>query len=323
VTGAHTAHRPELPSLGFGGSAIGNLFRAVSDEDASRTIDAAWLAGIRYFDTAPHYGLGLSERRLGQALRAHPRPEYVVSTKVGRLLVPATAVNGRDDEGFDVTATHHRVRDYSADGIRRSIEASLERLGLDRIDIVMIHDPDDHADEAIRHAAPALSALRSEGTIRSYGAGMNQSALLTRFVRETDADVVMVAGRYNLLDQTAARDLLPEALRRGVGVINAGVFSSGLLALAWPRPDATYDYRPASTALVERAQHLARICQRFGVDLPTVALAFAADHPSISSVVVGLRSPEEVADAVRRRAQRVPEGIWAALREQDLIDGCV
>ena len=313
----------DLPVLGFGGSAIGNLFRAVSNEDAARTIEAAWVAGIRYFDTAPHYGLGLSERRLGETLRAHPRHEYLVSTKVGRLLVPAGTMTDRDDEGFEVAATHHRVRDYSADGVRRSIEASLERLGLDRIDIVLIHDPDDHADEAIEHAAPALSALRAEGTIRSYGAGMNQSALLTRIVCETDADVVMVAGRYNLLDQTAARDLFPAARCRGVSVINAGVFSSGLLGLAWPSPDATYDYRPASTALVERAQHLARICQRFGLDLPAVALAFAAGHPSAASVVVGLRSPEEVADVVRRKAQPIPEGIWAALREEHLIDDCI
>jgi D-threo-aldose 1-dehydrogenase len=314
---------PDLPALGFGGSAIGNLFRAVSNEDAARTIEAAWVAGIRYFDTAPHYGLGLSERRLGEALRAHPRHEYLVSTKVGRLLVPARTMAGRDDEGFDVAATLHRVRDYSADGVRRSIEASLERLGLDRIDIVLIHDPDDHADEAIQHAAPTLSALRAEGTIRSYGAGMNQSAMLTRFVRETDADVVMVAGRYNLLDHTAARDLFPAARCRGVSVINAGVFSSGLLALARPRPDATHDYRPASTVLVERAHRLARICQQFDVDLPTVALAFAAGHPSVTSVVVGLRSPEEVADAVRRKAQPVPEGIWAALRHEHLIDDCI
>jgi D-threo-aldose 1-dehydrogenase len=250
-----------------------------------------------------------------------------VSTKVGRLLVPAGTVTGRDDEkfddeGFDVAATHHRVRDYSADGVRRSLEASLERLGLDRIDIVLIHDPDGHLDEAIEQAAPALSALRAEGTIRSYGAGMNQSAPLTRFVRETDADVVMIAGRYSLLDHSATRDLLPAALRLGVGVINAGVFNSGLLALAEPRPGATYDYRPASTALVERAHHLARVCQQFGIDLPTVALAFAADHPAIASVVVGLRSPEEVADVIQRRAQPVPDGIWAALRQQDLIDGC-
>ncbi len=211
------------------------------------------------------------------------------------------------------------MRDQSADGVRRSIEASLGRLGLDRIDIVLIHDPDDHVFEAIEQAAPALSALRAEGTIRSYGAGMNDSALLARFVRETDADVVMVAGRYSLLDQTAACDLLPTALRRTVGVINAGVFNSGLLALPRPRPGATYDYRPASTALVERAHELARVCQQFGVDLPTVALAFAARHPAIASVVVGMRSPEEVADVVRRRAQPVPEGIWTALRQQNLI----
>ncbi len=322
MTRATTANALVLPSLGFGGSAIGNLFRAMTDEDAARTIEAAWEAGIRYFDTAPHYGLGLSERRLGEGLRAHPRPEYVVSTKVGRLLVPNGTTTGRDDEGFDVAATHHRVRDYSADGVRRSIEASLGRLGLDRIDIVLIHDPDGHIDEAIEQAAPALSALRAEGTIRSYGAGMNQSALLTRFVRETDADVVMVAGRYSLLDQTAARDLLPAALRHGVGVINAGVFNSGLLALPQPRPGATYDYRPASTALVERANHLARVCQQFGADLPTVALAFAAHHPAIASVVVGLRSPDEVSDAVRRQAQPVPEGIWTALRQQHLITEC-
>ena len=194
-----------VTELSFGGAAIGNLFTEVSDDDARAAVDAAWDGGIRAFDTAPHYGLGLSERRLGEALRHRPRDEYVISTKVGRLLDPVGVpdVIGRDTEGFAVPARYIRRFDYSADGVRRSLEASLTRLGLDRVDIALIHDPDDHGEQALREAYPALEKLRAEGTVRAIGVGMNQAALLTRFVSETDVDAVLVAGRYTLLDQSA------------------------------------------------------------------------------------------------------------------------
>ena len=308
-----------LTELGFGGAPIGNMFQAVTDDEAAETVQAAWDAGVRYFDTAPHYGLGLSERRLGKALAAYPRDEFVVSTKVGRLLEPAASATGPDPEGFVVLATHRRVRDYSRDGVLRSIEGSCERLGLDRIDLVLIHDPDDHAREAFGEAAPTLSQLRSEGVIGAYGAGMNQSAMLTRFVRETDVDVVMLAGRYTLLDQAAGHDLLPAALDRGVGVINAGIFNSGLLAQPRPQPGARYQYASAPTELVDRAARMAEVCEQFGIDLPCAAAAFAARHPAIVSVVVGLRTPRQVRELVARWEHDVPPKLWATLAERELL----
>jgi D-threo-aldose 1-dehydrogenase len=308
-----------LTELGFGGAQIGNLYRATTDEEATEAVSAAWDAGIRYFDTAPHYGLGLSEQRLGRALRHHPRDDFVVSTKVGRLLEATGSTSEPDPEGFAVPATHRRVRDYSRDGVLRSIEGSLERLGLDRIDLVLIHDPDDHAREALEGAAPALSQLRSEGVIRGYGAGMNQSAMLARFVRETDVDVVMVAGRYTLLDQSASQDLLPAALDRGVGVINAGIFNSGLLSRRRPQPGARFDYVAVPSDLFERTTQIALVCDQFGVDLPSAAAAFAGHHPAVVSVVVGLRTPVHVHELIARWRRRVPEALWSALTEEGLL----
>jgi D-threo-aldose 1-dehydrogenase len=310
---------PTLTELGFGGSQLGNLYDAMTDEEADQVVRAAWDAGIRYFDTAPHYGLGLSERRLGRALRDQPRDQFVVSTKVGRLLEPVGTTRGLDPEGFVVPATHRRVRDYSRDGVLRSLEASLSRLGLDRVDLVLIHDPDDHAREALEQAAPALSQLRSEGVIAGYGAGMNQAAMLTRFVRETDADVVMVAGRCTLLDQSALDELLPAARERGVGVLNAGVFNSGLLSRPRPDPGDRFDYATAPEEVVARTQRLADVCEEYGVDLPTVAVAFAARHRAVASVVVGLRTSQQVEELMARHRRRVPDALWEALDERGLL----
>src|SRR5581483_8642309 len=190
----------ELTELGFGASVIGNLYRETPPQVAHAAIEAAWEAGIRYFDTAPHYGLGLSERRLGAALRGRPRDAYVVSSKVGRLLVPNEQPRGLDSEGFAVPDDLRRQWDFSRDGVLRSIEATLERTGLDRLDIVYVHDPDDHWQQAADEAMPALAELRDQGVVGAIGAGMNQSAMLARFLRETAADVAMLAGRYTLLD---------------------------------------------------------------------------------------------------------------------------
>ena len=296
-----------------------NLFSACTDDEADATVRAAWAAGLRYFDTAPHYGLGLSERRLGRTLQTFPRDQFVVSTKVGRRLEPADTGHEEDPEGFAVPATHRRVWDFSRDGVLRSIEASLERLGLDRIDLVLIHDPDDHAREAIEEAAPALSQLRSEGVIGGYGVGMNQAPMLARFVRETDVDAVMVAGRYTLLDQSAGEELLPEALAHDVGVINVGIFNSGLLSTPRPRPDAPYDYGTVPAEIYERTLKIAGLCEQVGVDLPTAAAAFAGRHPAVASVVVGLRTPEQVQELVARWQRTVPDELWAALSEEGLI----
>jgi D-threo-aldose 1-dehydrogenase len=337
VTGGRAAVSPPLPSrrlgrspvcfteLSFGGAAIANLFTEVSDEDARAAVDAAWDGGIRAFDTAPHYGLGLSERRLGDALRHRPRDEYVISTKVGRLLEPAGVpgsggtgagrAGGRDPEGFAVPARYVRRFDYSADGVARSLEASLDRLGLDRVDVALIHDPDNHAEQAFREAYPALEKLRAAGTVRAIGVGMNQAAMLTRFVTDTDVDAVLVAGRYTLLDKTAARELLPAALRRGVSVIAGGVFNSGVLAA--PVAGATYDYHAAPEDLVARARRLAQACARFGVPLRAAAARFPLTHPAVASVLIGARSAAEVTDALRLRALDIPAALWDSLATAD------
>jgi len=302
-----------VTELSFGGAAIGNLYTAVTDEAARAAVDAAWDGGIRTFDTAPHYGLGLSERRLGEALRDRPRDEYVICTKVGRLLEPAGADDapGADTEGFAVPATHVRRFDFSADGVRRSLEASLGRLGLDRADIVLIHDPDDHGEQAIREAYPALEKLRADGAIGAIGVGMNQAAMLTRFVTETGIDMVLVAGRYTLLDQSAADALLPAAKSRGVSVIAGGVFNSGLLAA--PAPGATYDYQAASGELLDRALRLEQACGRFGVPLRAAAARFPLNHPAIASVLIGARSAAEISEAIRLRALDIPQALWDVL----------
>ena len=302
----------------FGGAPLGNLFTAVSDEDAQAAVDAAWDGGIRTFDTAPHYGLGLSERRLGAALRDRPRAEYVISTKVGRLLRPAPAgpPYGDDPAGFVVPADLVREWDFSADGVRRSVADSLGRLGLDRIDIALMHDPDDHGEQALREAYPALERLRDEGVIGAIGVGMNQTAMLTRFVTETDIDVVLVAGRYTLLDSSAADALLPAALDRGVGVIVGGVFNSGLLAA--PTAGASYDYQPAPGSLIARAQRLEAVCARYGIPLRAAAARFPLTHPAVASVLIGARNPAELRDAFRLRAVTLPPALWADLASTDL-----
>ena len=309
---------PQLSNLGFGGAAIGNLLGAVDDEAARAAVDAAWDNGIRCFDTAPHYGLGLSERRIGEALRERPRQAYVLSTKVGRILEPVDAPNpaDRDTEGFDVPAAHRRRWDFSAEGINRSIEESLQRLGLDHIDIAYMHDPDDFVDEALESGYPALEKLRDEGVVRAIGVGMNQTAVPARFVRETDIDVVLLAGRYTLLDQSGADELLPAALERGVRIVLGGVFNSGLLAD--PRAAATYDYQPAPPELVQRALDIEAVCQKYGVPLRAAAIAFGLAHPAVASVLVGVRSPEQAADCVAMAGVSVPESLWEELRARGL-----
>jgi D-threo-aldose 1-dehydrogenase len=311
-----------VTALSFGSAGIGGLYTSVPAEQAAEAVDAAWDAGIRYFDTAPHYGIGLAERRLGEALRTRDRAEYTLSTKVGRVLEPVRAAAGEpvgDDlaNGFAVPATHRRVWDFSADGVRRSIEDSLERLGLDRIDIAYLHDPDDHGDEAFTQAYPALERLRAEGVLGAIGAGMNQTAMLTRFVRDTDVDAVLCAGRFTLLDGSALADLLPEAAARGTSVVVGGVFNSGLLAD--PRPGATYDYTAAPADLLDRALRMDAVTRRHGVPLRAAALHYPLRHPAVASVLVGTRSADEVRDAAGQFARTIPDDLWAELRAEGLL----
>ncbi|MET8690095.1 aldo/keto reductase [Streptomyces sp. NPDC004732] len=309
----------EVTELSFGAAGIGNLYSPITDAAAATALDHAWNAGIRYFDTAPHYGLGLSERRLGEALRGRDRSSYVISTKVGRLLEPADEVSGDDlaDGGFAVPRTHHRVWDFSADGVRRSIESSLTRLGVDRVDAVFLHDPDHHAEEAFREGYPALEKLRSEGVVGAIGAGMNQAEMLTRFVRDTDVDAVLCAGRYTLLDHQALTELLPAASERGASIVIGGVFNSGLLAD--PKPGARFDYTEAPSGLLTRARALRTLAERHGTTLRAAALAFPFGHPAVASVLVGIHAPEQVTDAAAQFAAEVPADFWQEAREAGLL----
>jgi aryl-alcohol dehydrogenase-like predicted oxidoreductase len=298
--------------IGLGTAPLAGLFSAVGAEQAEETLRSAWDAGIRYFDTAPHYGAGLAEQRLGRFLAGRPRSQVTVSTKVGRLLVPGTGDHdGRDEEGFAGGTGLVRVRDYSAEGVYRSLSQSLERSGLDAFDIVLVHDPDDHYEQALEGAFPALERLRAQGAVRAIGAGMNQTRMLVRFVERADLDCVLVAGRYSLLDRSAGEELLPLCARRQVGVLVGGVFNSGILAD--PRPGATYDYAPASDEILARARAMAELCAAHGVPLAAAALQFPLRHPAVTSVVVGARSAQEVAENIAHASRAVPEALWSDL----------
>jgi D-threo-aldose 1-dehydrogenase len=297
-------------SLGLGCAPIGNMFDVVDDDDAIAMITAAYTAGIRLFDTAPLYGHGLSERRLGDALRAMPRDDVTVSTKVGRVLVPDDESAPPDSIFTDVPAVHP-VFDFSADGVRRSLDASLERLGVDRVDIVHVHDPDDHIDEALAGAFPALRKLRDEGVITKVGAGMNQAPALARFVREADVDCVLLAGRYTLLDQSGLDELLPLCEQHVVDVLAAGVFNSGVLAN--PSPGSTFFYEPAPADAIARAQRADEVCARHGVSLIAAAMQYPKEHPAVSHVVVGMRTVAELRDNLAAFEQPIPDALWADL----------
>lgn len=297
--------------MGLGTATLGGLYSSVTEDDASDAIQTALDIGITYIDTAPHYGKGTAERRVGLYLNGVPRKSYVLSTKVGRLLVPAS--NMRDAEFADTDQSVVRVFDFSASGVERSLIESLERLQQDFVEIVLIHDPDDFADQAISEAYPALEKLRSQGLIKSIGVGMNQSAIPTRFIKETDIDVVLIAGRYSLLDQSAAVDLLPAALESNVAVIAAGVFNSGILAN--PVAGAMYIYAPASDEILNKAKRMSDVLRDFGISIAEAALQFPLRNPAIKAVLVGCRSGEEVRENAEAFDVDIPEDAWKALAE--------
>jgi len=304
-----------LTRLGFGGASIGGLFSPVGDDEATATLDHAWDLGIRYFDTAPLYGYGLSERRVGRALREHPRDAFVLSTKVGRLVravdglgpgadIDRQALDGRED------AYYHRT-----EAVR--VEESLARLGLDRIDIAFIHDPDDHWAAAIEGAYPALHRLREEGVVGAIGGGMNQSAMLARFAREGDFDVFLLAGRYTLLDQEALSGFLPLCVERGIAVTIGGVMNSGILAD--PRPGGMFNYNRAAPALVERARRIEAVCAQYGVPLKAAAIQFPLAHPAVVSLVAGVRQVAHLDDYPAMMRVAIPLDLWADLRTEGLL----
>jgi D-threo-aldose 1-dehydrogenase len=311
-----------LGRLGYGAAAVGNLYRAVDDESARKLLDAAWDAGIRYYDTAPHYGLGLSERRLGEMLQRRPREEFVVSTKVGRLLVPdPDGAARRDDDIFEVPADHRRVWDFSEAGLRRSLEDSLVRLGLDSVDVLYLHDVERSGKdvaEVVDSGVAALARLREEGLVRAIGVGTADLGAVERAVRTDAIDLVMLPGRYTLLE-APGKDVVALCQERGVDIVNVAVFNSGLLATPEPSEASHYEYREVPPDKLRRAQDLARTCRELGVDLPTAALQFSARHPAVVSVVVGADTPEQIRQNARRMRSPVPEELWQVLADRGLL----
>lgn len=302
-----------VPRLGLGTAPLGGWPSNVSQEQADNTITEAWDQGIRYFDTAPFYGHGFSEKRLGAVLGEVDRSRFTLSTKVGRLLKPGDG----DSPLFEGTPNVDPVFDFSREGVRQSIQESRERLGFEEIDIAFIHDPDDHHEEALQSAYPALAELRESGELKAIGVGMNWSEPLADFARNADFDAFLVAGRYTLLEQGAMDDLLPTVQEQGASIIAGGVYNSGLLVD--PGPDATYDYQPADEDVLEQALSLQATCAEFDVPLRAAALQFPLAHPAVPSIVVGARNPHEVRDNLEMLQRDIPSDLWKALKDRGQI----
>lgn len=307
-----------ITRLGLGTAPLGGLFAPVSDAEAEATVARAWALGIRYFDTAPLYGFGLAERRLGAFLRAQKRDSFVLSTKVGRLLRRTADGAPPDDPAYKGTPPERPVFDFSYDGVMQSVDESLARLGFDRIDILFVHDPDDHHDDAVAGAFRALARLRHDGTVRAIGAGMNQHAMLARFADEAPCDGFLLAGRYSLLDQSAHAGLMTLCAERGIGLVLGGVYNSGILAN--PHVGATFDYKTASADLIARAQRLDALCRARGTDLKAAAIRFALAHPAVSGIVLGARTAHEIQENVAMARMDVPATLWADIRREGLVD---
>ena len=302
--------------LGQGGAAIGGLFTIVTEEAAVSTVRRAVDLGLTLFDTAPLYGRGKSERLVGKALGGFPRDGFVLSTKVGRLLIPHEGQP--DDPHFKDLPGLEIEFDYSRDGMLRSIDDSLERLGLDRIDVALIHDADDHYEQAIGEALPTLADLRSQGVIKAVGAGMNQWEMLARFAREGDFDCFLLAGRYTLLDQSSLKELLPICEEKTISIIVGGPFNSGILASDLS-PEATYDYAAAPPDVLDVARKIKAVCDRYDVPLKAAALQFGLAHPAVAATIPGARSVEEIEENFAMVAHPIPGDLWAELKSENLI----
>ncbi len=316
-----------VSTLGFGSAPLGDIYEVLDDATAIATVETAAASGVTLFDTAPLYGQGSAEHRIGTALRRRPRGSYVVSTKVGRVLSPAPKgriktsrfVGGLE---FDVT------NDYTYDAAMRSHEHSLMRLGLPAVDILLIHDADawTHGPEAgearyreaMDGAYRALEKLRSEGVVKGIGLGLNDPAFMARYLRDGDFDCILMAGRYSLLEQPALAEVLPLCTSKNVGVILGGVFNSGILATG-PIPDARYNYTPAPPAIVEKVTRIERVCASHGVPLPTAAMHFPLGHPAVSSLALGAVTPAEVKANVAAMSTPVPSALWADLKSEGLL----
>lgn len=314
-------HGLTLPSIGLGTAALGNFLSVVPEEQAVGTLQRAWDAGIRYFDTAPLYGHGLSERRLAGTIGSEDRQSFVVSTKVGRLLrsgAPRDESQYFDGKPFyvDVPETGP-VWDFSYEGVVTSLQESLERLDLDRVDVLNLHDPDNHYEEASTTAYRALHDLREQGVVRGIGAGMNQTTVLTRLVSELDLDMVLLAGRYTLLDQGSVGDLLPACRDNGTSVVVGGVFNSGILID--PSDGASFDYIPASSQIVAKARRIRDVCDRFDVPLAAAAIQFPLAHPQVSTVLIGARAVAELNEDLELLRTPIPDELWFELQREELL----
>lgn len=313
--------------LGLGGAPLGNLFSTVSDQAARELVDTAWANGCRSFDTAPHYGHGLSERRLGDALRQHPRETFVLSSKVGRLLMPDAGAL-RDQHGYVDILPFRQAWDYSASGTRRSVEDSLQRLGLARLDVAYVHDPDgathgakapEVLQQVLRETLPTLQQMKLEGLIGAIGLGTNDVAVVRQVLGQAELDVLMLAGRYSLLDHSALPELLPLCAARGVRVALGGVFNSGILATGTRRGEATFNYAPAAREWLERTVQIELLCETFEVPLRAAALQFPLAHPAVDLVMLGARKVTEWEDAQVMLRHVITSEFWDALRLQGLI----
>jgi D-threo-aldose 1-dehydrogenase len=301
--------------FGLGTAPLAGLFEAVEEDQALQVIEHAWDAGIRFFDTAPLYGHGLAELRLGRFLTTKPRDEFTLCSKVGRLL--RADAPPEPGQAYRNTPPVNPMFDFSYDGVMRSVEESLERLGLQRIDVLHIHDPDDHYDKALNGAYRALDRLRADGVIRAVGAGMNQAEMLTRFARDGNFDCFLLAGRYTLLDQVALKELLPVCLERGIAIIAGGVYNSGILAD--PKPGAHYNYAAAPAPLLDRARRIRAVCERHGVPLMAAAVQFPMGHPAVNAVVVGCRSRSQLEETLRMFEMDIPPELWGDLKADGLL----
>jgi D-threo-aldose 1-dehydrogenase len=317
----------EVSELGLGCATLGNLYSEVSDGEAAQTVARAFESGTRFFDTAPLYGYGLSERRLGDALRPHARQSYVLSTKVGRLLRPRSG-EAEPDDVFAGALPFDPVFDYSRDAVLRSLEDSLQRLGMTRVDVVLLHDLGrlTHGDEAhgetfrtaMEGGYPVLDELRAAGTIGAIGLGVNEWEVCVEAMAHADLDCFLLAGRYTLLEQTALEHFLPECQKRGSSIIIGGPYNTGILA-SEPVEGATYDYEAVDPEVLARARRISRVCESHGVPLPAAALQFPLLHPAVCSVIPGARSPQEVEQNVDYLARDIPEGLWRDLVSEGLL----
>jgi len=315
-------------ALGLGGAPLGNLFTSITDDQAQGLLAAALDDGCRSFDTAPHYGNGLSEHRFGRALREIPRADFLLSTKVGRLLLPF-ADAPREQNSFVGVPPFVQVWDYSAAGVRRSVEDSLQRLGLARLDVVFIHDCDvaNHGDDyprvlrqVVEEALPELRRMQHEGLLQHIGLGVNDVQVCLDVLRQTDLDCLLLAGRYTLIDHSALAELLPLCVQRGVSIALGGAFNSGILATGVrSRKDVRFNYAPAPQAWIDRVAAIENLCEQFGVPLRAAALQFPLAHPAIEIVMLGAQDETHWQDAVQMMGHVIPDAFWEALRSAGLL----